>query len=360
MAKEKPTPIDRQTFLDNLKEPYNLPEHILQPYQQIKDNPKYRNPGKPNLVRGNEISMKGDESQNIKITLEDHDVSILHHIKHNIKPTVLINGVQREIPIIYGSPERWKSIQKDGLYRDKNGKAQIPLIVLKRNSFTKDTTIGNKLDGNKVNNIQYFKKGWSKRNVYDNFSVLQGQKKSEEYQVTIIPDYIKLNYSLLIYTDYVEHMNGIIESIEFASDSYWGDKEKFLFRTYIREYPTPIEVSYGNDRASKTTLSMDIMGYIIPESAKINLAKPSPKSFNVTKIRFEERTVNSLEDLRRNLTPQPPPIPTPDIIIFEFINGDLVYTGPPGVTVEIIDGELIILGYDGGTIEIINGELILN
>ena len=34
------------------------------------------------------------------------------------------NGVRREVPIIYGAPERWKSFQKDGYYRDKNGKYQ--------------------------------------------------------------------------------------------------------------------------------------------------------------------------------------------------------------------------------------------
>jgi len=38
---------------------------------------------------------------------------------------------------MYGSPERWKAVQKDGFHRDKNGKIQAPLIMFKRDSVEK-------------------------------------------------------------------------------------------------------------------------------------------------------------------------------------------------------------------------------
>ena len=36
-------------------------------------------------------------------------------------------ALRLNVPVLYGSPERWKSVQKDGFYRDKNGKIQAPL-----------------------------------------------------------------------------------------------------------------------------------------------------------------------------------------------------------------------------------------
>lgn len=289
MPKDKVTPINRQKFLDNLHEPYQIPEQELQPYSNEILNPKAINPGQPDFIRANEISMKGDINNTINISLEDHDEAVLFYIKNIIKPTVEINGNLTEVPVIYGSPERWKSMQKDGFYRDKNGKAFIPLIMVKRDSFDKDRRMGNKLDGNKVQNIQYFKTGYSKRNSYDNFEVLKNQKKSEEYQIGIIPDYIIMSYSISIFTDYIEHMNSIIEGIEFASDSYWGDKEKFNFRASITSFPTPVEVQSGDDRAIKSDLKLLLNGYIIPKSINVNQAIQQQKSFNITKIIIEER-----------------------------------------------------------------------
>lgn len=286
--KDKPTPINREKFLNNLHDPYQIPEQVEQPYDNSNPDAKYRKPGEPEFLRANEISMKGDTNNVINITLEDHDEAVLYYIQNIIKPTVEINGFQREVPVIYGSPERWKSMQKDGFFRDKNGKAFIPIIAVKRESFEKDRRLGNKLDGNKVQNVQYFKTGYSKRNSYDNFSVLQNQRPSEEYQVGVIPDYITVTYKLSIFTDYVEHMNSIIEAIEFASDSYWGDKERFNFRASITQFPTPTEVVNGNDRAVKSDLTLTINGYIVPKSINVQKAAPSPKSYNVTKFVFKE------------------------------------------------------------------------
>jgi hypothetical protein len=44
-------------------------------------------------------------------------------------------------------------MQADGFYRDKNGKTMVPLIMFKRDSFTKNNTLGNKLVKNHKKNI---------------------------------------------------------------------------------------------------------------------------------------------------------------------------------------------------------------
>ena len=286
----KPRPIKKREFLSTLSEPYVQPEKEIQPYS----NPTTpisldAQPGQPEFIRAEQTSLKGDDTKTINIGLEDHDNAILYYLENVIKPTVEQNDKQIKVPVIYGSPELWKSVQADGFYRDKNGKTMVPLIMFKRESFEKDRSMGNKLDGNVVHNVQYFEKGYSKRNVYDNFAILNNQKPQKEYVIGIIPDYITLTYKLSIFTDYTTQMNKLIEAIEFASDSYWGDKESFMFRASITNFPTPVLLERGSDRANKSELTLTLHGYIIPNTINVAQAGPNPKSYNVTKATFTER-----------------------------------------------------------------------
>lgn len=286
----KPRPATKREFLTTLSEPYVQPEREIQPYSNPNSTFSIdAQPGQPEFNRAEQTSLKGDDTKTINIGLEDHDNAILYYLENIIKPTVEQNGKQIKVPVIYGSPELWKSVQADGFYRDKNGKIMVPLIMFKRESFEKDRSMGNKLDGNIVHNVQYFEKGYSRRNVYDNFAILNGQKPQKEYIIGIIPDYITLTYKLSIFTDYTIQMNRLIEAIEFASDSYWGDKEKFMFRASITTFPTPTLLEKGSDRASKSELILTLHGYIIPNTINVAQAGPNPKSYNVTKTVFTEK-----------------------------------------------------------------------
>lgn len=289
---EKPRPLNKREFLTTLSEPYVQPEVEIQPYSN--PNSTYSidvQPGQPEFNRALEVSLKDDDIKLINVGLEDHDDAILYYLENVIKPTVTQNDRQIAVPIIYGSPERWKSIQADGFYRDKNGKTMIPLIMFKRESFEKNRTLGNKLDGNVVHNVQYFEKQYSQRNVYDNFAVLRNQKPQKEYILGVIPDYITLTYKLSIYTDYVQQMNKIIEALEFASDSYWGDPERYQFRAVISSFPTPVLLENATDRANRSEITLTLQGYIIPNSINVAQAGPNPKSYNVTKTIFTEKII---------------------------------------------------------------------
>jgi hypothetical protein len=289
---EKPRPLKNREFLTTLSEPYVQPEKEIQPYSN--PNSTYSidaQLGQPEFNRALEVSLKDDDTKLINIGLEDHDEAILYYLQNVIKPTVTQNDRQIEVPIIYGSPERWKSIQYDGFYRDKNGKTMVPLIMFKRESFEKNRTLGNKLDGNVVHNVQYFEKQYSQRNVYDNFSVLRNQKPQKEYILGVIPDYITLTYKLSIFTDYIEQMNPIVEALEFASDSYWGDPERYKFRAIINSFPTPVLLENATDRANKSEITLTLQGYIVPKTINVAQAGPNPKSYNVTKTIFKEKLI---------------------------------------------------------------------
>jgi hypothetical protein len=215
--------------------------------------------------RAKEISFKDKNIKDFSVSLEDHDNVIKYYFENTIKPSVIQNGNRLPVPILYGSPERWASIQANGYYRDKDGKLMVPLIMYKRDTLEKNRSLGNKLDGNKVHNYQIFETRFNAKNQYDRFSVLSNRVPSKEYILSVIPDYVTLTYSCVIFTDYVEQINPIIEAINFSSDSYWGDFSRFKFRARIDSFTTTTEVNAEDGRAVKSTFNIVLNGYIIPD-----------------------------------------------------------------------------------------------
>ena len=247
--------------------------------------------------RANQISLKDDNVKLPTVSLKDIDEAIFFYFKNVIKPTVVQNGSQIDVPILYGNPERWASVQKDGYYRDKDGKIQVPLIMFKKSSIEKNRSLGNKLDGNEVNNFMIYQKPYSKRNIYDKFSVLTNRKPVEELYGVIIPDYVTITYQCVIFTDYVEQCDKLIEALNFASDSYWGDKERYRFRAMIDSYTPTVEVNQGQDRNVKASFNIRLNGYIITDTYnrdKANLKKFYSKSQVIFGLETEVETVDSV------------------------------------------------------------------
>lgn len=297
----------------------------------------YLNNGKApvpaNKRRENQKTLKNDEVKQFQVGLRDVDAAIVYYFDNVIRPSVIQNGVKINVPIIYGSPERWASVQKDGFYRDKNGKIQTPLIMFKRDSVTKDRGLGNKMDANNPLHFGVFEKKYSKKNIYDQFSLLTNRIPVRELYGVIIPDYVNLVYSCTIFTEYVEQMNKIVESINFASDSYWGDPERFKFRASIDDYTTTTELVQGGDRTVKTTFTIKIGGYIVSDAINTSVANPN-KFYSKSALKFGIETAGTLEVLNaraRTSTAQ-----APSRFFDTAFTGATSSTGTTGMTAEQI------------------------
>ena len=215
--------------------------------------------------RGYQLSMKDDSSKLLTIGIQDLDEAVFYYFNNVIKPFVIQNGQRRTVPFNYAAPERWKSYQRDGYYRDKSGAVMLPIIAIKRDSLEKDRTVYNKLDANMPNLYGSFLKSYNPNNAYGNFAALNNRIPVKQYNLAVVPDYVTLNYSCVIQTYYMEQLNKIIESIEYASDSYWGDPERFKFRSFIDSFQTTTELTTGKDRLVKGNFNIRLRGYIIPE-----------------------------------------------------------------------------------------------
>lgn len=254
--------------------------------------------------RENQRSVKEDNLKDFSIGIKDIDETIHYYFSNVITPNVIQNGKRLNVPIMYGSPERWKAVQKDGFYRDKNGKIQTPLIMFRRESIERNRNMSRKMDGNNPSNYIIAEKKYTKKNIYDRLSVLGNRQPVKEYETIIVPDFVDLTYSCIIFSDYVEQMNKIIEAINYAAGAYWGDPNRFQFRAMIDSYTTTTEVSQGQDRVVKTSFSIKLMGRIIPDTINATL-QGSKKVFSKSIISFGlETTTSDLETVNTN-NPKP-------------------------------------------------------
>ena len=216
--------------------------------------------------RGYKKSRKDDEVKNFSIGLMDIDATIMFYFNNVIKPQVVENGEMIKVPIMYANPERWAMVQKRGFLYDNKKQLIIPLIAFKRTSIEKD----NDLAVDKLNpqdpQLQYtFQKQYSDKNRYDKFSVQQGLNPTKELYAVPVPDYVKLSYDFVIWTSYTEQMNSIVEKLIYSEGAYWGEDGKFKFRTQIDNYTDASEVNVNQERIIKTTFSVTMNGYLLPE-----------------------------------------------------------------------------------------------
>ena len=243
--------------------------------------------------RAEKISSKNDPTKQFTVNLMDIDEAVMYYFDNVIKPTVIQNGERIAVPLVYGSPERFKSMQKDGYLRDKKGKTMSPIIVFKRDNIEKNRSITNKLDANSPNLYTTWQKIYTKYNTYSNFNVLNNRIPTEQFTANVVPDYVTLTYSFIIQTYYIEQLNKLIEAVNYASDSYWGNPERFKFKAMIDSFPTTTELNQGTDRVVRSTFTLKIFGYIIPDVVQKDLN--SIKKYNSrSKITITTETTGSI------------------------------------------------------------------
>ena len=215
--------------------------------------------------RANQVRRDKDEVKNVSVSVMDHDTAIMYYFNEVIKPTVVDNKETIKVPVMYASPERWYSIQRQGFLRDKRQKVLTPAIVFRRTGIERNENIPvDKLDANNPVNFQTFTQKYSQSNRYDQFSKTVGVTPNKEHFSVVVPDHMILNYEFTIWTSYIEQMNKLIEKINYTDGSYWGEPGKMRFRSRIDSFTDASEMDAA-ERIVKTTFAVQLMGYILPE-----------------------------------------------------------------------------------------------
>jgi len=332
----KPIPKTQKEISKGLQEPYDIKQGNPNDAQNKEQYSPHNQANIP-FNRSDKMSFKGDATKPFTIGIKDIDESIMYYFNEVIRPSVIQNNERIAVPIIYGSPERWKSVQKDGYYRDKKGAIMMPILMFKRDSLSKNRSLANKLDANNPNLYTSWQKSYNEKNFYSNFGLLNNRIPTKQFIANVVPDYVDLTYSCIIQTYYVEQLNKIIEAINYASDSYWGDPERFKFRARIDNFTTTTELQQSQERLVRGTFEIKMYGYIIPDVIQKDM-KAIKKYNEKSKIIFGVETDANPLIFENN------PTTTPDGRSNKSREGDSVSTKTQSSPIQLPKFSNIILG----------------
>ena len=249
---------------------------------------------KNTTLRGNRqttIVPGSNFSENYSITLKDVDTAVLNHVKNVMKPLVREANETFKVPVMYGNEERWKAVRKRGVLRDKNGALILPLIMLKRVEVARNDLSGQSyshdVKGEFINVVR--NTNWSKHNKYDRFSVQYGSKPAYENIVTGMPTYSNITYEFVLWTNFIEQMNPLIETFVDQSHTYWGGGTNLKFLCTTDSIIDASEMNQNGERFIKSTFNIIAQAYLLPEylnSVITNKVSNMKKQLTPSKITF--------------------------------------------------------------------------
>ena len=229
----------------------------------------------PIVNRANEVRRDNDIIKTPKVTIEDVDFAMISYIRDEIKPQVIENGQTIDVPVMYSNGEKWAQVQAKGFMRDRKGKIMTPIISIRRASITeRDTLKSLGVNNNPAGNDFIHQNKHTVQNKYDQFSVLQGMKRNKEYYIAPVPEFVDVAYEFLLWTEYTEQMNSLVEQIMPTNGFAYGTIHKFP--TYLQDVSFETTNATGEDRVVRAT---------IPATTKATLLMP----YELRKSNFEKR-----------------------------------------------------------------------
>jgi len=235
--------------------------------------------------RSQSVNPGKDYTKSYSITLKDIDTTVMSHIKNIMKPTVREANETVKVPVLYANEERWKSVRKNGVLRDKNGSVMLPLIIMRRTDLSMNDTMplsfDNDVQGKFIKVARNSK--WSKDNRYDRFAVQTGKKPVQELLYTGMPDFVVCNYSIMMFTNYMEQMNLLNNLWVEHLETYFGDSENYKFLSSLDgSISDSSEMTSDGERLIKNEFSLSIKGYMIPEFTDSIFGKTSEMTKELT------------------------------------------------------------------------------
>jgi hypothetical protein len=250
--------------------------------------------------RANATRRDTDKQKNFTVTLLDIDTAIINTLNDTLRLQVNDNGEVVKVPVIYGNPERWFAMKKFGHIRDNQGKILLPAIMVRRKSVENNKELAT---FNRYLNYETIM-NYSEKNKYDRFDLMNkgvfASKPTKQIYSVSLPVQVNITYECIIWTDYVDQNNKLLEQINYAAKDYWGDAERFKFRARIDSYTIEQEVNDGEDRNIKTTFDINVNAYLLNENYITNLngvKNTTQKLFTVRKIMLQENAIASASEM---------------------------------------------------------------
>ena len=251
----------------------------------------------PKLNKGKQLRRDKDNVKNVSVGIYDVDSAFKTFLEKDVKPTVEDDGRYFPVPVMYASPEKWASAQRDGFMKDDNGMILTPVIVFKRDNLSINTELSKLKVAQNEDAHQFFERKYTNVNKYDQFSVLTGENPKREFMSVERPDYVDLQYEVIVWCDYMEQVNKVVEQIVFFQGRSFGERYKFVIKGDSYSFETIAEM--GQDRITKATISLIAKAYIVPEFVGLN--SNTKRTISIGKVSFtEDKSLSGLKTIKKS------------------------------------------------------------
>ena len=251
----------------------------------------------PKLNKAKQIRRDKDNVKNVSVGIYDVDSAFKTFLEKDVKPTVEDDGRYFPVPVMYASPEKWASAQRDGFMKDDNGMILTPVIVFKRDNLSINTELSKLKVAQNEDAHQFFERKYTNVNKYDQFSILTGENPKREFMSVERPDYVDLQYEVIVWCDYMEQVNKVVEQIVFFQGRSFGERYKFVIKGDSYSFETIAEM--GQDRITKATISLVAKAYIVPEFVGLN--NNTKRTISIGKVSFtEDKSLSGLKTIKKS------------------------------------------------------------
>jgi hypothetical protein len=241
------------------------------------------------LLRRSEQTRRDDDViRTAKRTIYDIDYAMKWFIDNEIRPQITADEQLISVPVIFANGEKWDNVRRLGYMRDEKGMLQSPAILLKRSSVAERDAVKT-LDVNRPqsDNVRVYKTKYNERNRYsDTLYPVPTNKPLEEQKIYIvdIPKYVTVEYELLLWCDFTEQINELIDQILPYGRFAWGNDEN-KFTTTIGSISFETVNTVGEDRLVRATIPLTVLGTLLSEQeARRSTLR---KMYSVKKVSFD-------------------------------------------------------------------------
>ena len=252
-----------------------------------KTNSSFSRDAVPN--RADEIRRDNDTIKTPKCTIEDVDFAIISYIRDILKLQVIENGQMIDVPVMYANGEKWAQVQAKGYMRDRKGKIMTPVLSIRRGSIIdRDTLKTLAVNNNPAGNDYVFQNKHTLQNRYSRFATQHQAKRAKEYYLAPVPEFIDVSYELLLWTEYTEQMNSLVEQILPTNGFAYGTT--FKFPVFISDVSFDTTNATGEDRVVRATIPLICKASLLMpyELQKSNFQK----RFSVKKVNFGNEQIS--------------------------------------------------------------------
>ena len=276
-----------------------------------------------------------DVIRSTKRTLYDIDYAIKWYLDNEIQPQITANAELVPVPVIFANGEKWDNARRLGYLRDEKGMLQSPLIMLKRTSAGERENVRT-LDVNRQisGNQHIYKNKYNPRNRYEDdlFPIpISTPQPSETVYIIDIPKYVDVEYEMMIWCDFTNQMNDLIDQILPYGRFLWGN-EGNRFETSIGQATFEVTNTVGEDRLVRATIPLTVKGTLLSEQeARISTIK---KMYSIKKISYDTIIDIGTSNMFASVNVPPQLLEVQSVILG---GGNVIVTGAGGNTSITID-----------------------